>query len=178
HVEVRERSSAGIRDEPRLWVRLPDLAVPEAPELEQALFAPEDIGAARRVLRVVRARQIEAGRGLEARLAVVAVAGPVPRPAVAEDAVDLVARHDLARDFGHELEVVGAERAGHPPVRSGPVASLPALGVDGNPFGMSFGGIIEDRMRVGAGDHHHAELAATGRELAERVGLLHPGGAV
>ena len=70
---------------------------------------------------VVRGK-LRAGGGLEVLLAVHAVAvAALRRPAVGEDAVDLVPRDDLAVDLVHELEVVGAERAGHPQIGVRPV---------------------------------------------------------
>ena len=89
--------------------------IPALPQLDQPRRAPFEVLPPRLVARVVRARQVQAGRGLEVLLAVHAVTvAALRRPAVGEDPVDLVARDDLAMHLIHELEVVGAERARDP----------------------------------------------------------------
>ena len=67
HVEFAQRAAAGIRDEARVGIDLADLRVPQAPEFEEALLLPFDIGAARRILRIGGARQVQAGGVAEIR---------------------------------------------------------------------------------------------------------------
>ena len=62
HVEVAEGAAAAVGDVAGGRIDLADLGVPEAPEFEQALLAPGDVGAARGVLRIVGARQIDGRR--------------------------------------------------------------------------------------------------------------------
>ena len=76
------------------------------------------------------------------------------------------------RDLGHELEIVGSERAGHPHVRHFPVAALPALGIHGDPVGMVAVDVFVGGVRIGPGDHGHAELPAAFDHLAEVIGTL------
>ena len=124
HVERTGRAAAGVRNDARVWIDLAHLAVPQLPEIKQPLLAPENVGAPRRVLRIVRAWQIEAARVFEILPAVLAVAHARAVPAIDEDAIDPVARHDLVLHFGHELEVVRAKPAGDPHLRRSPVAAL------------------------------------------------------
>jgi hypothetical protein len=95
-------------------------------------------------------------------------------PAVAEDPVYLVQRHDLPGYLGHELEVVRAQSARHPQFRHGPMPPLPALRVHRDPVGVRLIDILVRRVRVGAGDHHHVHLAAAGHQVAERVAIAEP----
>src|SRR5262249_13638748 len=103
HVERTRGTAPGVRDHAGVGMDPADLRIPEPPQLEEAALLPEAGGPPRRILRVVRARQLVAARGPEVRPAVLAVAHPRAGPAVDEDAVDAVARHDLAVHRGHEL---------------------------------------------------------------------------
>ena len=58
HVERAGGAAAGVGNDARVGIDLAHLAVPQLPEIEQPLLPPEDVGAARRVLRIVRARQL------------------------------------------------------------------------------------------------------------------------
>ena len=174
HVEVRQRAAAGVGDEARRGVERADLPVPQPPQLEEPLLAPDDVGATRRIARVRRARQLHPGSRLEVAPAVLAVAHPRAAPAVAEDAVHAVETDDLSGHLGHVLEVVGTERARHPQLRRGPVPALASLGVDGDPVRVRFVDVLVRGVRVGARDHDHPELAAPGDQVAERVAVLHP----
>ena len=116
---------------------------------------------------------------LEVLLAVHAVAvAALRRPAVGEDAVDLVSRDDLAVDLVHELEVVGTERAGHPQLGVGPVPPRLAVAVDGDPVGMRGPHVVAHGVRIGARDDVHAERAAAGDQRAERIARAQPGAAM
>src|SRR5262249_23043042 len=53
HVERAGRAAPGVRDDPRVGVDLPDLPIPEPPELEEALLVPGDVRPPRGILRVV-----------------------------------------------------------------------------------------------------------------------------
>ena len=103
---------------------------------------------------------------------------PEPVPAVDEDAVHPVAGHDLPLHLGHELEVVGAEAAGDPHLRRGPVAARLAVRVHRDPVGVRRLHVVVGRVRVGAGDDDHAEPAAAGDQLAEHVAVAEPRAAV
>src|ERR1039457_2220941 len=95
HIQLAQSPAAGVGDEPGIRVRAADDAVHHPPELEQALLLPFHIGAPRRVLRIERARQIQSRCRPEILPAVLAVAHPRARPAIAENAVHLVSRHYL-----------------------------------------------------------------------------------
>jgi hypothetical protein len=82
--------------------------------------------------------------------------------------------HDLARDCGHELEVVRPQRAGDPPSRHGPMRPLLAGGLDGDPVGVRIVDVLVARVRVGARQHHHVQFAAARHQVAEGIGVLHP----
>ena len=135
---------------------------------------------ARRVgsLAVGRAREVEAAGGAEVPPAVLAVTVGLVGPAVGEDAVDVVARHDLAVHGGHEVEVVGAERAGDPQLGVGPVPARRAVRVDGDPVGVRASEVVARRMRIGARDHRHVHRAAAAHQVAEGIAGAEPGAAV
>src|SRR5207247_11316972 len=65
HVERTQGAPSRVGDERSRRVDLADFPVPEPPELEQALLSPEDVAPSRRVLGVVRPRQLHARRLLE-----------------------------------------------------------------------------------------------------------------
>src|SRR5207248_5482152 len=101
---------------------LSNLSIPEAPEFKEALAGPFGIFGAGRIALVSAARQIHAAAEFfEQLLAGFAVAHPAALPAVGEDAIDLVERHDLTMDIGHEFKVVRAVGASHPAIRVGPM---------------------------------------------------------
>src|SRR5262245_26681229 len=100
-----------------------------------------------------------------------AVAHSGAGPAVAENSVNVVHPHDLARHLSHELEVVRSETTCHPKLRIGPVPALPALGVDGDPVRMRVIDILMSRMRIGPGDDIHAELATPRHQFAEAIAV-------
>ena len=75
---------------------------------------------------------------------------------------------------GHEFEVVGAQGAGDPHLRRGPVAAGIALCVDGDPVGMRGFGVVVGGVGVGADEHGHVEFAAAGDEFAENVAVVKP----
>src|SRR5581483_1784514 len=106
HIERTERAAARVRDESRVRIEFANLRVPQPPEFKEPLLVPEDVVAPRRILRVAGARQVQAVSRLEVAPAVFAITHPRTRPPVAEDAINLIARHDLPVDFSHELEVI------------------------------------------------------------------------
>src|SRR5207244_11437171 len=67
HVERTGRAAAGVRDDAGVRIDFADFAVPKPPEIEEPLLAPEEVGATRRVLRVVRERQLETARLFDMR---------------------------------------------------------------------------------------------------------------
>src|SRR6266849_1811948 len=121
HIQRAECAATTICDESRVRCDGADLAVPELPQLKQAPLVPGEIRPARRIARIVRARQYQSSGRLEVALAVLAVAHPRSRPPVAEDSVNGVPGRDLAVDLGHELEVVRTQRARHPELGRCPV---------------------------------------------------------
>ena len=52
------------------------------------------------------------------------------------------------------------------------------VGVDGDPVGVRLVDVVVGRVRVGAREDDHAELAAAGDQLAERVAVAQPAAAV
>src|SRR3954463_16462225 len=101
------------------------------------------------------------GSLLEIALTVDAIAvATLRRPPVRENPVDLVARHDLAVDLVHELEVVRAERAGDPELRVRPVTPRSPVAGDRDPVGMRGANVVTGGMRVGSREHAHAHGAA------------------
>ncbi len=106
----------------------------------------------------------------------VTVAGSIP--AVHEDAVRVVAGHDLFVHGVHEFEVVGAESAGDPHFGRRPVAARISLRVDRDPIGVRSFGVVVCGVRVGADEHRHAEFAAAGDEFSEDVAIVEPRAAV
>src|SRR6185312_868514 len=97
----------------------------------------------------------------------VAVAGALP--AVHEDAIDAIARHDLFVHRCHEVEVVWPKRTGHPHLRRRPVATRFALRVDGDPVWMRKFRIVIGRVWIGTREDRHPELAAAGNEFAKYI---------
>ncbi len=174
HVEVAQRPAAGVGNVAGAGIELADLVIPQAPEFEQALLPPPVVGAPRGVLRVVAARQIETRGGPEVPLAVLAVTHAGAGPSVAEDPVHLVQGNDLLGDLGHELEIVWTEGASHPEVRVGPVPSFLAIRLHRDPVGMRIVDVLMDRVRVGARDDHHVQLAAPGHQIAECISAAEP----
>src|SRR5215510_3238171 len=53
-----------------------------------------------------------------------------------------------------------------------------SLGGDLNPIGVRLLHVVVCRVRIGAGDHNHPELATPGHEIAEHVACTEPGAAV
>ena len=100
-----------------------------------------------------------------------AVAHARAAPSIGENAVDLVHGHDLADHAGHELEVVGAERAGYPGGRHRPMAARLAVGFHGDPVRMCVEDILVRGVRIHARDDVHAEFAAAGHHFAKRVAV-------
>ena len=125
----------------------------------------------RGILRIGGARQGEAGEITEVLLAVLAITHAGAVPAIAEHSVHLVHGYDFARHPGHKVEVVGAQGAGDPEFRHGPVTPLLALRIHRDPIGVRVVDVLVSGVGVGAGDDVHAELAAAGRHLAEGIGV-------
>ena len=155
----------------RLRVDRANRRIPALPELGEPGDPPLEKRSAPRVARVGRARHVSAGRGLEIRLAVHAVAvAALRRPSVREDAVHAVLRDDLAVHGVHEVEVVRPERARDPQLRIRPMAARLAVGVDRDPVGMRRPHLVTHRVRVGPRDHVHLHTPASSDERAERIG--------
>src|SRR5262249_11831997 len=95
-------------------------------------------------------------------------------PAIDKNPVDVIARHDLALDLGHEVEVVGTQAARDPHLRRGPMPSWRPVRGDGDPIRMRGARVLIRRMRVGAGDHDETELATAGDQFAEHIPLPQP----
>lgn len=95
-------------------------------------------------------------------------------PAIDEDAIDAVARHDFALHFGHEFEVVRTEAAGHPHFGRGPMAAGLAVGFDSDPVRMRGLDVVVGGVRIGTGNDDHAEFATAGDEFAKRIGIAEP----
>ena len=87
HVQRARRAAAGVRDDAGVGIDLADLGIPEPPQVEEPLLPPENVSAARRVLRVVRAGQLAPRRRPEVLAAMLAVAHAGAVPAVDEDGV-------------------------------------------------------------------------------------------
>ena len=169
-----ERPASVVRDDARVGIDRAHRGVPEPPQLEEPLLPPEDVSPPTRVLRIVSPRQIEPGCGLEICPAMLAVALAGSVPAVDEDSVDAIARHDLFVHFGHEFEVVRPQPAGHPHLGRCPVAARIALRVHGDPIRMRGLNVVVGRVRVGAHEHHHTKLAAAGDQIAKHVAVAEP----
>src|SRR5439155_547387 len=105
HVERTGRAASRVRDDAGVGIDLANLAVPELPQVEQALLSPENVSAAGGVLRIAGARQAVTRGGLKILRAVFAVTHAGAVPAIDENAVHSVTRHDFLLHFGHELEV-------------------------------------------------------------------------
>ncbi len=178
HVEAADGAAAGVGNETGVGVDLAQIRVPEAPQVEESLLPPLPVLTQRELLRVLGPREFVTGGGAEAVPAVLAVAHAGPVPAVDEDAVHPVAGHDLPLHLGHELEVVGAQAAGDPHLRRGPVAAGPPVFVHRDPVRVRRLHVVVGGVRIGAGDDHHPELATPGDELAEHVAAAQPRAAV
>src|SRR6185369_5146325 len=81
--------------------------------------------------------KIHAAEVAEILLAMLAVAHAGAAPSIGENAIDLIHRHDLADHARHELEVIGAERAGYPGGRHRPMPVRLAISFHGDPVRMS-----------------------------------------
>ena len=175
HVQFAQRSSAGVGDIARRRVDLADLVVPQPPELEQALLPPHDIGAAAGSCGSFGARQIEA-RWPPGNSAGSARSSTSPNPSQRLLKMpstwysETISRVHL----GHEFEVIWTQRAGDPQLRHRPVASRLPCGVHRDPVRMGVVDVLVRRVRIGAGEHHHAHLAAAGHEFAEGIARAEP----
>ncbi len=178
HVQAAGGAAAGVGNDAGVGVDLAQIRVPEAPQGEEPLLPPLPILARQSSLRVGGPREVETGSGAEAVPAVHAVARAGPVPAVDEDAVHPVPGHDLPLHLGHELEVVGAQAAGDPHLRRGPVAAGPTVPAHRDPVRVRRLHVVVGGVRIGAGDDHHPEVATPGDELAEHVAAAQPRTAV
>ena len=74
----------------------------------------------------------------------------------------------------HELEVVGAQGAGHPQLGIRPVTAGLAFGGHRDPVRVCRPHLLARRMRVGARDYAHPERAAARDQRAERIASGQP----
>ena len=127
HVEIAERAAAGVGDEARVGIDLRIFVVPQAPQIEQALLLPHDVGGAPGPADWGCAA--DRGRWRRESSPGNARSSTCREPAqrLLKMPSTLYRVHDLSCHFGHELEVVRAERAGHPQLRDRPVAALLAV---------------------------------------------------
>src|ERR1035441_7938202 len=79
---------------------------------------------------------------------------------------------------GHEVKVVGPQSAGHPILGIGRVAALVALCIDRDPIRMCIVDVLVAGMRIGACNHVHAKLAASGNDVAEGVHVAEPSASI
>ena len=109
HVERTGRAAAGVGNDAGVGIDLAHLGIPEPPQIKQPLLPPENVSAPRRVLRIVgRAADRDPVASRKFFAAMLAVAHARAVPAVDENPVHPVARHDLLLHLGHEFEVVRA----------------------------------------------------------------------
>src|SRR5207248_256186 len=90
-------------------------------------------------------------------------------PAIDEDAIDAIARHDLALYLGHELEIVRPKPARDPHLRRRPMPARLALDIDRDPVGMGLLHVIISGMRNGSCDHDHPEFPAAAHQFAKWI---------
>src|SRR5262249_12737778 len=151
------------------------LTVPQAPQIKKALLTPENVCAARRILRVGGSGKIVACHHVKIFPAVLAITHTGTVPAIDEDTVHLVTRHDFPLHLCHKLEVVGTQRTGHPHLRRRPVATWISIRVNRNPIWIPFAHVVVGRVRVGARNDYHAKLSTTCDEIPEHILLTEPG---
>src|SRR5207253_3203528 len=117
------RTAPGVRDDAGVGIDLADRAIPEPPQFKKPLLMPKDVSAPRRILRVARTGKLMSRYLAEVVPTVLAVTHPGAVPAVDENPVDHVPRHDFLMHVRHEFEVVGAKCAGNPHFGGGPMAA-------------------------------------------------------
>ena len=88
-----------IRDDARVGIRRVNGRVPDPPQLDETRLAPLEKLSSCGIRAIGGRRQLQPGRRLEVALTVHAVALALRRPAIREDAVHAVPRHDLAMDL-------------------------------------------------------------------------------
>ena len=135
---------------------------------------PQNVLSPRRVLRIVRARQIQPGGCFEIVAAMLAIAHARSVPAVDENAIHPIAGHNLLFNLGHELKVVWPQPAGDPHFRGSPVPARLALRINRNPIRMRLIHILVGGVRIGSSDDHHAQLPAPCHQFAKRIGITQP----
>src|SRR5436853_3584199 len=100
-----------------------------------------------------------------------AKAWPAARPAITKYSIDSVGSDDLVIHLRHEFEVHGAESAGDPQLRVGPVKPLITLRIDGDPIGVSLIQRWMSGVWISASHDIHAEFAAALHEIAKRIAI-------
>jgi len=103
-----------------------------------------------------------------------AVAHAAARPAIAEDAIHFIVGDDLLGHLRHEFEIVRAKRAVIHQSGNSAVLALVALVIHGDPIGMRRRHRRMRRVRIGARDDVHAELAASRDQVTEAVLIAEP----
>ncbi len=178
HVQRTERAAARVRDDAGIRIDLADPGVPQAPEFQQPLLAPENVGAAGRVLRIRCSRKIVTGGRPEILRAMFAVTLARAVPTVDENPIHAVARHEFLFHFGHELEIVRTQPAGDPHLWRRPMTAGFSVRVHGDPIEVRRGRVVVGRVRIGAHDDHESKFAAAGDEFAEHVATTEPAAAM
>ena len=153
--------------------------VPQPPEFEQPLLPPVDVGAPRGILRIVGARQIQAGGGLESSRGS-ARSSTCPSPTqrllkmpstLYSETISCVTSVMNSKLYGPSAQVT----------HSSGIAQcrrfLP-VGVHRDPVRVRVVHVLVDRVRIGARDDDHVQLAAAGHQVAERVAVAQPLAAV
>ena len=165
-------SDRGIRDEAHVPPVLLDLPVPAFTELEGLLFVPLPVEANRLVRGIGDGRNLASAEFEEALPAGSAVTDAGARPAVAEDAVQVVSRRELAVHPLHEIEAVGPERAADVGFGIRPVAPGLPVGGDGGPFRMRPEGVLVDRVGIGPAEDRVSLFPAGFHHVSEEIRVL------
>ncbi len=123
------------------------------------------------IVDVCRVWQLVTGFLAKPGATAVAIAHPVPLPAIGEDRVDIVVAGNFLDHVEHENVVVVAIGTRHPDIGEGPVPARLAVLVDGDPFGMRVGGLLMDRVWIDPRHHVHVERTCPLDEPAEGIGI-------
>ena len=178
HIECTERTATTVGNKARIRVDRADRPIPPIPQVKEARLPPEIPIVISRILWVAPLRQIATRRQMKVRPAGGTVADAVPRPAVAEDRIQLIARHHLLVDCGHKVKIVGTQGAGDPAIWVGPMMARFTFAIHRSPFGMRVKGILANRMGIAASHHHHPQRATAPHQLAKGITITQPRAAI